>query len=76
MSKQLPNQVVTRYLPISVSGLAILAQGSTNMEVLRRSLGTVAYALELGWVPRPIKWVLAVLFLTQFKSWPLVWHSK
>jgi len=76
MSKQLPKQVITRYLRASVPRLALLAQGSTNMDVLTRSLGTVAYALELGWVPRPLKWALAVLFLTQFKSWPLVWHRK
>ncbi len=46
------------------------------MKVLTAFMATVAYVLELGWVPRPIKWIIAVLFLVQFKSWPLMWHRK
>ena len=46
------------------------------MEMLTKSLGAVAYVVELEWIPRPIKWILALLFLAQFKSWPLVWHRE
>ena len=75
MSKQ-GTALITRLRPTSAPRFALLVQGAANMEVLRSSLATFAYMIELGWVPRPVKWILALLLLAQFKSWPLVWHGK